>query len=221
AERLAEVPALLGLNARTEVTRVFRHGISALHVEVSGGGHSHVPYTEIRERIATSQLQARARSCALDAFARLASAEGRIHDVPAEEVEFHELGAVDTLVDVCGAMTLLEELAVERVVCSPLPFSRGLVAAAHGVLPVPAPATLALLVGASLAGVETEGELVTPTGAAIAATVAADWGSPPALTLETIGYGAGTRELADRPNLLRVLVGATVATPAERDVVLL
>src|SRR5581483_1584659 len=207
AERLAEVPALLGLNARTEVTRVFRHGISALHVEVSGGGHSHVPYTEIRERIATSQLQARARSCALDAFARLASAEGRIHDVPAEEVEFHELGAVDTLVDVCGAMTLLDELAVDRVVCSPLPFSRGLVASAHGVLPVPAPATLALLVGAPLVGVDAAGELVTPTGAAIAAAVATSWGRLPPLTLTAVGYGAGSRDLAERPNLLRVLLG--------------
>src|SRR5581483_10480305 len=194
AERLAEVPALLGLNARTEVTRVFRHGISALHVEVSGGGHSHVPYTEIRERIATSQLQARARSCALDAFARLASAEGRIHDVPAEEVEFHELGAVD-------------ELAVDRVVCSPLPFSRGLVASAHGVLPVPAPATLALLVGAPLVGVDAAGELVTPTGAAIAAAVATSWGRLPPLTLTAVGYGAGSRDLAERPNLLRVLLG--------------
>ena len=222
AERLGEVPELLGLDARVEVTRVSRHGIGALRVDVVAGAHgSHTAYRDIRERIEGAPLPERARTRALGAFARLAAAESRIHGVGVDEVELHELGAVDTLVDICGAMTLLEELAVERVVCSPLPFSRGLVAAAHGVLPVPAPATLALLVGASLAGVETEGELVTPTGAAIAATVAADWGSPPALTLETIGYGAGTRELADRPNLLRVLVGATVATPAARDVVLL
>jgi len=133
----------------------------------------------------------------------------------------HELGAVDTLVDVCGAMTMLDELGVERVVCSPLPFSRGLVDAAHGVLPVPAPAALALLVGAPLAGVDAEDELVTPTGAAVAATVAASWGLLPPLTLDAVGYGAGTRDLRDRPNVLRVLVGEASATAIEPDVVLL
>ena len=221
AERLAEVPALLDLDARVEVTRVFRHGIGALHVEVAGAAAKHTPYVAIRERIERSRLAPRARARALDVFARLAAVEGRIHGVPNEKVELHELGSPDTLVDVCGTMTLLEELGVESVVCSPLPFSRGLVPAAHGMLPVPAPATLALLVGAPLAGVDTDGELVTPTGAAIAAALATGWGTLPPLTLEAVGYGAGAHDPADRPNLLRVLVGESAETGVDEDVVLL
>src|SRR5581483_5231596 len=222
AERLAEVPALLGVDARVEVTRVSRHGIGALHVDVTAAAtRTHTAYGELRERIERSALPARARARSLDAFARLAAVESRIHGVPPDEVVLHELGAVDTLVDVCGAMTMLDELGVERVVCSPLPFSRGLIDAAHGVLPVPAPAALALLVGAPLAGVDAEDELVTPTGAAVAATVAASWGLLPPLTLDAVGYGAGTRDLRDRPNVLRVLVGEASATAIEPDVVLL
>ena len=103
---------------------------------------------------------------------------------------------------------LLEELGVERVACSPLPFARGLVDAAHGILPLPAPATLGLLEGAALVGVDTEAELVTPTGAAIAATVGRRVGLAAALTLERVGYGAGTKDLADRPNVVRVVLGS-------------
>jgi uncharacterized protein (TIGR00299 family) protein len=127
---------------------------------------------------------------------------------------------VDTLVDVCGAFALLDDLGVERVTSSPLPFARGLTHAAHGVLPLPAPATLGLLEGAPLVGVETEAELVTPTGAAIAATVVEAWGSLPPLTLERVGYGAGTADFADRPNIVRVVLGAEAFT-ATGEVVLL
>jgi uncharacterized protein (TIGR00299 family) protein len=108
---------------------------------------------------------------------------------------------------VCGAFILLDDLGVERVTCSPLPFARGFTRAAHGVLPLPAPATLGLLGGAQLVGVETEAELVTPTGAAIAATVVAEWGPLPPLTLERVGYGAGTADFPDRPNVVRVVLG--------------
>jgi uncharacterized protein (TIGR00299 family) protein len=130
--------------------------------------------------------------------------------VPPEDVHFHELGSLDALVDVCGAFVLLDELGIERVVSSPLPFARGFVTAAHGVLPLPAPATLGLLEGAALVGVETEAELVTPTGAAIAATVVEEWGQLPPLTLDRVGYGAGTRDLPDRPNVVRVVIGTAV-----------
>jgi pyridinium-3,5-bisthiocarboxylic acid mononucleotide nickel chelatase len=144
-------------------------------------------------------------------FRRLAEVEGDIHGVRLEDVHFHELGSLDTLLDVCGAFVLLEALGVERVFSSPLPFARGLVTAAHGVLPLPAPATLALLAGAALVGVETEAELVTPTGAAIAATVVDEWGALPPLTLERVGYGAGTKDLSDRPNVVRVVLGSGVS----------
>jgi pyridinium-3,5-bisthiocarboxylic acid mononucleotide nickel chelatase len=212
-ERLRDVPAAIGVGAEIEVTRVERQGVGALHVDVRVTDERHRDYAAIRELVSRSSLPERPRGRALDAFRRLAEAEGRVHGVDPEDVHFHELGGVDTLVDVCGAMVLLDELAIDEVACSPLPFSRGLVRAAHGMLPVPAPATLGLLRGAPLVGVATEGELVTPTGAAIAATVVSRWGRLPPLVLDALGYGAGTKDFPDRPNLVRVVIG----TAEERD----
>ena len=160
------------------------------------------------------------RTRSLQAFRRLAEVEGAIHGVPPDDVHFHELGSLDTLVDVCGAFVLLEDLGVERVASSPLPFARGFVNAAHGVLPLPAPATLGLLEGAALVGVDTEAELVTPTGAAIASTVVEEWGVLPPLTFEAVGYGAGTKDLPDRPNVVRVVLGAEAPRPSGRVVLL-
>jgi pyridinium-3,5-bisthiocarboxylic acid mononucleotide nickel chelatase len=222
-ERLAEVALLLELpQVEIEIADVQRQGIGALQVFV----HAHEDerrqtYPEIRERIERAALPGRAGKRSLEAFRLLAEIEGAIHRVPPEEVHFHEVGAVDALIDVCGAMTLIEDLEIEHVVCSPLPYSRGLVSAAHGRLPVPAPATLGLLVGAPFVGVETEAELVTPTGAAIAATIVDSWGALQPLVLEGVGYGAGNRELADRPNLLRVVLGDANAADAQTEVALL
>jgi len=222
-ERLRAVPEALGLDGvEIAVDRVERQGIGALHVRVGAAtaDHAHRHYREIRTIVERAELPPRARSQALDTFARLAEAEGRIHGVPTEEVHFHELAAEDTLVDVCGAFVLLDDLGVDRVACSPLPFARGLTRAAHGVLPLPAPATLGLLEGAPLVGVETQAELVTPTGAAIAASVVETWGSLPPLVLERVGYGAGTADFADRPNVMRVVLGVGT-TAATGEVVLL
>jgi pyridinium-3,5-bisthiocarboxylic acid mononucleotide nickel chelatase len=209
-ERLDDVVTMLELpRVDIEITRVERHGIRALHIDVHAHDDQHDrPYAEIRELISRAPLPERVSERSLETFRRLAESEGAIHGVPPEAVRFHEVGGVDALVDVCGAMTLLDDLGIEHVGCSPLPYSRGLVDAAHGTLPVPAPATLALLAGARFVGVETEAELVTPTGAAIAATIVDSWGMLPPLVLERVGYGAGRRELADRPNLLRVVLGA-------------
>jgi pyridinium-3,5-bisthiocarboxylic acid mononucleotide nickel chelatase len=226
-DRLKEVPAMLGLNnVDLDVRRVERHGIGSLTVEVvetqdAGSTQSLRRYAEIRERIGHSTLPTRARERSLDAFRRLAEVEGKVHGIPVDEVHFHELGAVDTLVDICGAMTLLDDLDVDKVACSPLPYSRGLISAAHGTLPTPAPATLELLVGAPLVGIETEGELVTPTGAVITATVVDTWGLLPPLELQAVGYGAGSRDLADRPNLVRVILGTTDAMSLQGEVALL
>ncbi|HXF98573.1 MAG TPA: nickel pincer cofactor biosynthesis protein LarC [Gaiellaceae bacterium] len=221
-ERLRAVPATLGLpGVAVAVERVERQGIGALHVRVEAPADAeHRDYGAIRRLLREAALPERARARALEAFARLAAVEGRIHGIPAEDVHFHELGAADTLVDVCGAFLLLDDLRVERVACSPLPFARGLTEAAHGVLPLPAPATLGLLAGAPLRGVEAEGELVTPTGAAIAAVAVDEWGPLPPLTLEAVGYGAGTRELPDRPNVLRVVLGSGAAAPGGEVVLL-
>ena len=222
-ELLRSVPEALGLDGvEIAVDRVERQGIGALHVNVHTPprDHEHRRYADIRKVVEEAELPARARTRALDAFARLSEAEARIHGVAVEDVHFHELGTVDTLVDVCGAFVLIDDLRVDRVACSPLPFARGLTRATHGVLPLPAPATLALLEDAPLVGVETEAELVTPTGAVIAATVVESWGLLPPLVLERIGYGAGTADFPDRPNLVRVVLGAG-RSAATGEVVLL
>ncbi|HEU0246620.1 MAG TPA: nickel pincer cofactor biosynthesis protein LarC [Gaiellaceae bacterium] len=208
-ETLRGVPSALGIEGvEIAVERVERQGIGALHLRVDApDDHVLRDYGELRGLVESAELPPRAKTRSLDAFARLAEVEGGIHGVSPDDVHFHELGSLDTLVDVCGAFVLLEELGVERVVSSPLPFARGFVKAAHGVLPLPAPATLGLLEGASFVGADIEAELVTPTGAAIAATVVEEWGALPPLTLERVGYGAGTKELDDRPNVVRVVIG--------------
>ncbi len=221
-EALQRVPVALGLvGVEIDVERVERQGIGALHLRIDAqDDHEHRDYRTIRSLVEGADLPDRARTRALAAFARLAEVEGGIHGVPPDDVHFHELGSLDTLVDVCGAFVLLDELAVERVVSSPLPFARGLTRAAHGTLPLPAPATLGLLEGAALVGVDTEAELVTPTGAVIAASVVDEWGALPPLTLDAVGYGAGTKELADRPNVVRVVLGTESSRPTGRVVLL-
>jgi pyridinium-3,5-bisthiocarboxylic acid mononucleotide nickel chelatase len=221
-ESLRRVPKALGLEGvEVAVERVERQGIGALQLQLTApDNHEHRAYRDIRALIEAADLSERVQARSLDAFARLAEVEGGIHGVPAEDVHFHELGSVDTLVDVCGAFALLDELRVERVASSPLPFARGVVNAAHGVLPLPSPAALGLLEGAALVGVDTEAELVTPTGAAIAATVVQEWGALPPLTLEAVGYGAGTKELPDRANVVRIVLGAEALRSSGRVVLL-
>ena len=220
--RLRGVPAALGLDGvGISVERVERQGIGALHLDVEAPDDSrHRDYREIRRLVEEADLPDGVRTASLATFGRLAEVEGAIHGVPPDNVHFHELGSLDTLVDVCGAHLLLADLRVTRVACSPLPFARGLTRAAHGVLPLPAPATLALLEGAPLVGVETDAELVTPTGAALAATLVDEWGPLPPLTLHRVGYGAGSRDFADRPNVVRVVLGAEAERPAGRAVLL-
>ena len=219
---LRELPVRLGLDGvEVKLERVERHGIGALHVDVvaerSGEERS---WSSMRAQLASADLDERVRERSLAVLQRLVEAEGAIHGVPAGDVHFHELGAADTLVDVVGVVTLLGELGVERLVCSPLPVGRGVVQTAHGVLPLPAPATAALLVGAPVYGVELEAELVTPTGAALASTLADAWGQIPAMALERLGYGAGTADFAERANVVRVFLGHGAAG-AEAEVALL
>jgi pyridinium-3,5-bisthiocarboxylic acid mononucleotide nickel chelatase len=222
-ERLQALPEALGIHgADVLVTREERHGIGALHVEIRAGDDA--PYRNlatIRDLLEQAALDAYVRGRALEVFERLAGAEAAVHGVAVEDVQFHELGAVDTVMDVCGVVALLADLGVEALRCSPLPTARGLARTAHGRLPLPAPATLELLKGAPLTGVEEEGELVTPTGAALASTLASGFGALPTMTLERIGYGAGTRDTAERPNLVRVLVGEALAAGPSAEVSLL
>src|SRR5262249_31505940 len=152
----------------------------------------HRRWRSIREQIDAAGLPEPARAVAQEAFRRLAHAEGKIHAVDPEEVHFHEVGAVDAIGEVCGVALALHSLRIARAVGAPPPVGRGLVQAAHGRLPLPAPATLALLEGAPVHGVEVELELVTPTGAALIAAVADAYGPLPPMTLQATGYGAGT-----------------------------
>lgn len=214
---LAEVPGRLGLEGvELSVDAVKRHGVKALHVSVLApekpvDTRPHRSWRSIREQLLAADLSESVREGSIAVFSRLAAAEGTIHGVPPQEVLFHELGAVDTLVDIVGVVTLLEALRIGRLVCSPLLVGRGLTCTQHGILPLPAPATAALLAGVPISGVDLEAELVTPTGAALARTLADGWGPIPAMTPARIGYGAGSADFPERPNLLRVLLGSESA----------
>jgi pyridinium-3,5-bisthiocarboxylic acid mononucleotide nickel chelatase len=197
-----------GLELGTE--RTARHGIAALAVRVAQPARApavHRSWREVRALIDGCELPGRARERAQAIFAALAVAEARVHGVEPEAVRFHEVGAIDAIGDVCGIALALESLAIDELACSPLPVPRGLIESAHGRLPLPAPATLELLRGAPLHGVELDVELVTPTGAAVVAALAGAFGPLPPMRLHAVGYGAGTRELAERPNVTRVLIG--------------
>jgi uncharacterized protein (TIGR00299 family) protein len=176
----------------------------------------------VEEIITGSDLPGEVQERGLAVFRRLARAEAKVHGAPVESIHFHEVGAVDAIVDVMGAAIGLWLLGVDEVYASPVRVGRGTVKCAHGVLPVPAPATLELLQGAPIYGRDVDAELVTPTGAAILTTVAESFGDAPPMRVRQIGYGAGTRELPI-PNLLRLSIGEadSVEEGYEKDTVTL
>jgi uncharacterized protein (TIGR00299 family) protein len=208
-----------GVSVETE--RVTRHGIVGTHVRVvTSEGPVSRTASSLRDVITSAEtLPARVRARTLEAIDRLAAAEAHIHGLSPEDVRLHELGGVDTLVDLAGSFALLDAAGIERLVCSPLPYARGTTSTAHGALPTPAPATLSLLTRAPFEGVAAVDELVTPTGAAIVAVAADGFGELPSLVLERVGYGAGTRDTTVRPNLLRVVIGEAAPAEATTDVV--
>ena len=195
-----------------EVRDVEVAGIRALHVEVRGTAerHPHRTWREIRELIAGARLPPRAAELAQSGFARLAEAEGRIHGVPAESVEFHEVGAIDSIVDMVGAALLVDALGPEQIVGLPPPSGGGTAQSAHGIIPLPAPATLELLRGRTLRP-SGPGERTTPTGAAILAAWTEEAVAVPEMAVDRIGYGAGTRRWEDAPNLVRAILGRPAA----------
>ena len=138
---------------------------------------------------------------------KLAQAEARVHGKTLDDIHFHEVGAVDSIVDMLGSVVALELLEIDTLSCGPLPISRGFVRCDHGLMPVPAPATAYLMAGLPTVGVDRTGELVTPTGAALVAGLCERFGTPPAMTLINVGYGAGDRDTPDVPNLLRLMLG--------------
>ena len=164
-------------------------------------------HREIRELIEHSELSPFVKKHALSIFQRIAIAEGKIHGVPAEDVGFHEVGALDSIADIVCACAGIEALGVEKVFVSALNDGRGTVECAHGTFPLPAPATLEILSGIAIGQIDEPHELITPTGAAIVAEFGASFGLMPRIASEKIGYGVGTRELAARPNVLRAVLG--------------
>jgi uncharacterized protein (TIGR00299 family) protein len=186
-----------------------RQGIRGLLFNVlAADSQPHRHFGDIKELIAGSGLAAPVKERAQQIFLRLAEAEATVHGVTVDAVHFHEVGAVDSIIDIVATAIALEYLGVESIYASPLPLGSGFVAAAHGLLPVPAPATAELLKGVPVHGHSGSGERVTPTGAAIIAAMANGFGAPPAFRIEKIGYGAGMKDFPDTANILRAFIGS-------------
>lgn len=195
-------------------SRTERQHVAALKFDVAvNDHHTHRHYAGIDALIAESGLSDPVKETARKIFRRLAEAEATVHGVAVEEVHFHEVGAVDSIVDIVGAAICLDYLKVEQIHVSALPLGSGFVNTAHGRLPVPAPATAELLKGLPVHGECGPGERVTPTGAAIVAALASGCGKQPAMVLEKTGCGAGGKDFADCPNILRAFLGKRAEAP--------
>lgn len=206
--------SLLGVDGYSiDFETVDRSGISATYARVSTAHervHRHL--ADILKIIYESSLSDEVKERAAKIFSRLAEAEARVHNLPVERIHFHEVGALDAIIDVVGAAICFELLGVERFVSSPLHVGSGMVEMDHGRFPVPPPAVAELLKGAPFYSTDIVGELVTPTGAAIITTVCSEYGPIPPMVLQQTGYGAGTREYQKFPNALRVLIGEDSTT---------
>jgi len=195
-------------NYSLSATKVVKAGVAATKFNVHiGHEHVHRNYFMIESIIRESTLSDRVKDSATRIFLRLAEAEARVHGSTVDKIHFHEVGAVDAIIDIVGACIGLELLGVEEVLASPLNVGTGFVKAAHGILPVPAPATVELLKGIPIYSNQIEGELVTPTGAAVLSTLGKRFGALPSFEIENIGYGAGTRDTPGAANVLRVFKG--------------
>jgi uncharacterized protein (TIGR00299 family) protein len=204
--------------------RTTRQGIGGTKFDVKvGRGHAPRGWKEIREILGGANLEKLVREDALRVFRRLIEAEARVHRLPVARVHLHEVGAVDAIVDIVGSVIALKEILGEggRLVVSPLYLGRGRVTMEHGTFPVPAPATAELVKGLPVLSGPVEGELVTPTGAAIVSTLASEFGPLPPMTLAGVGYGAGTRQYDNHPNLLRAILGESSETAKTQEEVVL
>lgn len=217
-------------NARPGSIRTHRHG-RHVHAHAHGDEHHHHAahefhaahgrsYREIRKLLSRAKLEAVVRDRALAIFEALASAEGRVHGIETDDVHFHEVGAIDAIVDITGAAIGLHRLGVARVTCSPLPLGHGSIDSEHGRLPLPAPATLELLRGAPIVPAGIAWETVTPTGAAIVRTVVDEFCTLPAMHVDAIGIGAGNERSEGLPNVLRAVLGHGAGFGGDRVVVI-
>jgi len=215
SEALLQALHSLDTGAWFEVEKTVRGGVTAskfrVHAEGAPSQHRHLSH--ILEMIARAPLSARAQAAASAVFLRLGEAEAAVHGVPVEKVHFHEVGAVDSIADIVGACVALDLLDISEVHASPINVGSGTVQTEHGLLPVPAPATASLLAGKPIYSRGPEVELTTPTGAALAVTLASSFGPLPAMRITSIGHGAGDRDFKQHANVLRVLIGDRTDVP--------
>ncbi|GIW78923.1 MAG: UPF0272 protein [Gemmatales bacterium] len=208
AEAIRQGIASLGLPLEVQIEKTRKGGFAATSFHVSAPEehhHRHLP--QVEQIVAKGALTEKQRELALKIFRRLAEAEAAVHGLPMEKVHFHEVGALDSIADIVGAAIGLDLLGVDRFSSRSVPTGSGMVDCAHGRMPIPAPGTAQLLKGVPLAATSIQAELTTPTGAAILTTVVTEWTETPNLSIECIGYGAGTKDFKEQPNLLRILVG--------------
>jgi len=210
-EVLAKLPGELSL----EVEEVQRHGLRALHVKIRSRAPGSLPQTYVALKQLVEKLPfsketlAQAQKMIDDLF----EAEASVHGRPREEVHLHELSAYDTLADIFGTLEGLRQLGIAELFASPIPLGKGLSSADHGVLPLPAPATLKLLEGLPVYGAPARGETITPTGAVLLKNLVKSFGQPPSFVFERCGYGAGTRDFPEVPNLVRLWLGSREDAP--------
>ena len=198
-------------NYKIEARKVNKNGISATKFDVLENHHKHIHHEErnikeIKKIIDNSELTKEIKDTIKKIFQKIAIAEAKVHDKPIDEVHFHEIGAIDTIIDVAGSVIGLDKLGIEKIYCSKLNTGTGFVEFSHGKWPVPAPATAEILKGVPVYHNNIKSELVTPTGAAIITALADSFGEMPSMKLEKIGYGAGTKDL-EQPNVLRIFYG--------------
>jgi uncharacterized protein (TIGR00299 family) protein len=207
--------ATLGLPIQLEIEKVRKGGFAATYVHVEApeeDTHRFLP--DVEAILSRGSLTQKQRDLALRIFRRLAEAEAAVHGIPLEKVHFHEVGALDSIADIAGAAIGLDLLRVERFTSRAVPTGSGTVQCAHGLMPIPAPGTAALLKGVPLAKSDIKAELTTPTGAAILTTIVSEWIDQPVMTIEAIGHGAGKRNFVEQPNILRLFVGQVSNLPA-------
>ncbi len=169
--------------------------------------HSHRAYQDIVKLIDGSQLSQEVKETSLNIFRKIGEAEGLIHGISLEKVHFHEVGAVDSIIDIVGASILINKLEIQKIKSSPVCVGAGKVHIDHGIYPIPAPATLEILKGVPLQQSNIKSELTTPTGAAIVSVLSEEFCTVPSMTVQSVGYGAGTKDFEKHPNVLRVIIG--------------
>jgi uncharacterized protein (TIGR00299 family) protein len=211
SELIDHLPAMLGFDdASFDWVQARPGGFAALRLQISFDPEAHPKHRglkDVEELIERSRLSESVRARARTVFQRLAEAEGKVHGQPADQVHFHEVGAVDAILDVLGCCVAIDALDPHEIVCSPLPMGQGMVTCAHGTLPLPAPAVAAMLGGVPVYDAGIEGETVTPTGAALVTVLADRFGGMPSMTVTRVGIGAGSRTYLGLPNLVRVFAG--------------